>query len=334
MTSSVGVSFAEGVAAQEAAADPPPPPGPPPPPAEPPKEEAPPEKVTLEETPEAPPKKTELVPEKVTLEETPEPAPVRPRATTPPAARTRPKTRASEPERRREAAPEEVPAVVPEPPEARTEEPETKSKKDDDGDGLLGPFRIGPIVGVGLPGIVSFGGLIKVTRYFGAGINIGLIPAIRVSFYGEAELSYQEYDAYGRIFPFGGMVFVGAGVGYATMSGHVRARYDTTAYQSQVPGLPNPVFIDSEGSVKTLVLTPMIGLLHTFKSGFTFGLDVGAQLPIAPSESHFATTLPPSTPQQVIDQYVTPGNRKVLDTLDTVGRTILPTVNLRIGWLL
>jgi hypothetical protein len=230
--------------------------------------------------------------------------------------------------------------VTPEPSEERAarepEEREPKPKKDDDdnGNGVLGPFRIGPIVGIGLPGIVSFGGMIKITRYVGAGINIGLIPAIRISFYGEAELSYQEYDAYGRIFPFGGMVFAGAGVGYATMSGHVRASYNTSAYQAQVPGLPNPVFIDSEGSVKTLVLTPQIGILHTFKSGFTVGIDVGAQVPIAPSESHFATTLPPGTPQQVIDQYITPGNKKVQDTLDTVGRTILPTFNLRIGWLL
>jgi len=35
-----------------------------------------------------------------------------------------------------------------------------------------------------------------------------------------------------------------------------------------------------------------------------------------------------------VDRFVTPNDRKVQDTLDKVGRTILPTLNLRAGWLL
>ena len=64
-----------------------------------------------------------------------------------------------------------------------------KEEDDDDTDGIFGPFRIGGLVGVGLPSVVSFGGAIKLTRYFGACLNIGLIPTIRISLYGEADLS-------------------------------------------------------------------------------------------------------------------------------------------------
>src|SRR5437773_10246817 len=107
--------------------------------------------------------------------------------------------------------------------------------------------------------------MIKLTRYVGAGLNVGLIPAIKLSLYGQAELSYQEYDLYGRLFPFGGSLFVGAGVGYATMKGNFKSTVDVS---SVAPAL-SPLTISSEGSVRTLVLTPTIGLLHTFGPGFT-----------------------------------------------------------------
>jgi hypothetical protein len=215
--------------------------------------------------------------------------------------------------------------------------PNTKpsgAEKEEDTDGIFGPFRIGGLVGVGLPSVLSFGGAIKLTRYFGAGLNIGLIPTIRISLYGEAELAYQEYDIYGRIFPFGGMFFVGAGVGYATIKGSLRNSYDVRAYQNLAPDLPDELFVESEASVRTLVLTPQIGLQHTFGSGFTVGIDAGAQVPLAPSEIEFDTKLPPGIPKPVIDQYVEPNNEKVRDTLDTIGRAIVPTLNLRVGWLL
>ena len=116
-------------------------------------------------------------------------------------------------------------------------------------------------------------------------MNIGLIPTIRISLYGEAELSYQEYDIYGRLFPFGTMFFVGAGAGYATMTGSFKSSYDVRAYQNLAPGLPDRLFVESRGSVRTLVLTPQIGLQQTWGSGFTLGIDLGLQIPLAPSRN-------------------------------------------------
>jgi hypothetical protein len=189
-------------------------------------------------------------------------------------------------------------------------------------------------VGVGLPSVLSFGGAIKLTRYLGAGLNVGLIPTIKISLYGDAKLSYQEYDIYGRLFPFGGMFFVGAGVGYATITGSFKSSHDVRAYQSVAPDLPDTLVVESKGSVRTLVLTPQIGLQKTFGSGFTLGIDAGLQVPLAPSEIHFSTQLPPEVPQEVIDKYVKPNQEKVRDTLETIGRATVPTLNLRIGWLL
>jgi len=293
-----------------------------PPPVKPPKKkDVAPADITLEVTPEAPKKKAHP-PKKHPKADSPEPPPEKePQAAVPP-----------------KDAQRSVPPSNEKPEEGDKEKSKDDKSKKDDGEGLLGPFRIGIILGTGLPSILSFGGMIKLTRYFGAGVNVGLIPAIRLAYYGEAELAYQEYDIYARIFPFGGALFAGAGVGYAHVAGRFNAPpFNTSPYQNMVPPgvvLPNPIYVTNEASVRVMVLTPTIGLLHTFGSGFTIGIDAGAQIPIAPSETSFDTKLPPSVPQPVIDQFVEPNNQKVRDTLDTMSRTIIPTLNLRVGWLI
>lgn len=190
-------------------------------------------------------------------------------------------------------------------------------------------------MGVGLPNLLSFGGTAKLTRYLGGGINIGLIPTVKISYYGEATLSYQEYDIYGRLYPFGGMFFLGAGVGYETVKGKIKTTLDPSTFG--IPGLPTADIL-SEASVKTMVLTPQIGIFHTWGSGFSLGLDVGAQVPIAPSKVNITTTLPSQANDPLIkaqaDQYVADNEQKVRDSLEKIGRTIIPTINFRIGWLL
>ncbi|HVJ14957.1 MAG TPA: hypothetical protein VM686_05935 [Polyangiaceae bacterium] len=86
--------------------------------------------------------------------------------------------------------------------------------------------------------------------------------------------------------------------------------------------------------MKTLVLTPTIGFFHTFGSGFSIGMDTGIQLPIAPSEVEFERDDIEGLPPELVNQYLTPADEAVKDTLETVGRTPLPTFNLRLGWIL
>ena len=201
-------------------------------------------------------------------------------------------------------------------------------EKTNDDEGLFGPFRIGFLIGTGLPDLLNLGGQIKLTRYFGTGVNVGIIPTVKLSFYGEAKLAYQEYDLYGHIYPFGGAFFLGAGVGYATMKGSLANSYPVPVPFNVAYG--NSVAVDSQGSVRTLVLTPQIGLLKTFGPGFSIGLDVGAQVPIAPSKIDSTTHAPSFIPQDQIKPY----DDKVRSTLTTIGRQVLPTFNFKIGWLL
>jgi hypothetical protein len=196
------------------------------------------------------------------------------------------------------------------------------------------------LLGTGLPDVLNLGGTIKLTPYFGAGINVGLIPSIHLSLYGDATVSYQEYDLYGHIHPFGGSFFFGAAVGYATMSGTFNQTYNATDFMLPATIFPTSVTVNSQASVRTLVLTPQIGFLHTFGSGFSLGIDAGLQMPLAPSQIKYTTQVSPASVQTACSQVPeckqdeSTSEDKVRGTLNTIGRTMLPTFNLRIGWLL
>jgi hypothetical protein len=219
-----------------------------------------------------------------------------------------------------------------------TEPPQQDSpstEKNDETHGVFGPFRIGPVIGVGLPAFLSFGGAIKLTKYFGAGINYGIVPTLQFAYYGDATVSYQGVDIYGHIHPFGGGFFLGAAIGYA----HVRGTYTDTFDISQyapvpIPGVDLEAFdYTSEATMQTLVLTPELGYFYTFKSGFTLGVEAGLQIPVAPSEIRFKSHVDDDIPDPVVDQFVTPTDERVQETLERVGQTILPTIGIKMGWL-
>jgi hypothetical protein len=240
-------------------------------------------------------------------------------------------------------APEKAPAAAPVSSDAPLAAPSNTPKPDDkkppeesldaSKDGLFGPFRIGVLFGAGLPSFFAFSGEIRLTRYFGAGVSFGFIPDMHFSYYGQATVSYQDYGIYAHLHPFGGGFLLGAEVGYAHANGSYTASYNV----SQLAALGGPSSIDmtTTGSVQTLILTPEIGYVFTWPAGFTFGFDVGAQIPIAPSSVSLQDhVVAGGVPQSYIDSYLDSDRKKVRDTLEKVGQTVLPAFHLRIGWLL
>ncbi len=101
-----------------------------------------------------------------------------------------------------------------------------------------------------------------------------------------------------------------------------------------MPGLPTSVDYSSTGTVKTLVLTPEIGYFKTFGSGFSIGVDFGVQVPIAPSEVSFQRKVSSGLPDTLVDQLLAPEDEKVKSTLEKLGRTVLPALHVRMGFLL
>jgi hypothetical protein len=219
---------------------------------------------------------------------------------------------------------------------------EVSRHEDEDKDEGTDQFKIGPVIGTGIPSVFSFGGTLKLTRFLGGGINVGLIPTVKLSYYGDATLSYQHYDIYGRLYPFGGGFFLSGGAGYATVDGTLTSTKTIT-----INGVTGTFNYNSKGSVRTLMLTALIGYFYTTSIGFSFGIDAGAQIPIAPSEvkngSTHSVTASMSGPagdvarmlaEAQADDIVKKTDASIHDSLEKIGRSTIPTVNLRIGWIL
>ena len=218
---------------------------------------------------------------------------------------------------------------------ATKEPPNPDAEKKDDQNGLLGPVRIGPLVGVGLPGLLAFGGMLKLTRYFAAGVDVGIIPNLAFKFYGDASVAYQGYDLYGHIHPFGNSFYIGAAIGYA----HMTATYEETEkippeYAALFPELGSSITYTSEATMRTLVLSPSLGFFQIFKSGFCFGVGAGLQIPVAPSEIAYNSRTDPDLPEQVKDQLLSSTDQVVKDTLESVGQSLIPRFEIRMGWML
>lgn len=193
--------------------------------------------------------------------------------------------------------------------------------------------RFGVLLGGGLPTLLSVGGIVKITDYFGVGVTYGVIPNVTLPVAGEATIGYQQYELYGRVYPFGGAFFLGAGIGYVTVEGKHERTVDISAYANKNPGLPSSVSYEGSGSMKTLVLSPAFGFLKRFDPGFTVGVDFAAVLPIAPSDIELKRKLSEAVPDQVVDQYFKQYDEDINDTLEFIGRTPLPAVNVRLGWI-
>lgn len=219
--------------------------------------------------------------------------------------------------------------------DAPADKNDEKVEPSDETHGVFGPFRIGPVIGVGLPAFLSFGGAIKLTKYFGAGINYGIVPTLQFAYYGDATVAYQGVDIYGHIHPFGGGFFLGAAIGYAHVRGTYTDTFDISEYAPvPIPGVDLKSFdYTSEATMQTLVLTPELGYFYTFKSGFTLGVEAGLQIPVAPSEIEFKSHVDDDIPDEVVNRFVTPTDERVQETLERVGQTILPTIGIKMGWL-
>jgi len=188
---------------------------------------------------------------------------------------------------------------------------------------------------VGLPSLINVGGVIKLTRYFAAGLNVGIAPNVKFAYYGDATVLYHAYSVYAHVHPFGGGFYLGASVGYALAKGTAEQSIALPPELSAVyPGLTGPITLKSSGRVQTMVLTPELGYFYTFKVGFSIGIGAGLQLPIAASDVHFDESVSADVPAEVLKQYLDPTARAVKDTLDRVGQAIIPTVGLSVGWLL
>lgn len=165
--------------------------------------------------------------------------------------------------------------------------------------------RIGVLGGVGFPRPIAVEGLADLGGVFAVGAEYGVLPAVTID---GVRTSLWSLAVDARVFPLRGPFFVALRAG------------------RQHVGATTQVSIESLGSALEVLsldawfFNPRVGVLWTSRAGLAFGFDVGIQIPVGPSIS---STLPLS---------LYPSAQR---TIDTLGKSVLPTVDLlRVGLLL
>jgi hypothetical protein len=139
---------------------------------------------------------------------------------------------------------------------------------------------------------------------FGGGIVPGVIGSAMLSAVGVhgGALTSWSTEAGLALHPFGGSFFLGATAGHLSLS-------------ASAPTALGAVNI----SANTLYLTPRLGWLAVWDSGFTLGFEAGAQLPLGPN-------------------VVVTGPSSVVAKVESLSRSIaalpLPTAAVKLGFLL
>lgn len=137
--------------------------------------------------------------------------------------------------------------------------------------GLLGSVRAGPTVGVGAPDGVRLGMFAKWRGLLGGGVAVSLLPETSIPGV-DAKVVRASGEAFARVHPFRGALFLGVAGGYAQTKGtagetkmafHQRQRIETHAYASAI------------------YVAPQVGLQWMHSSGLTIGFDVGVEIPVA-----------------------------------------------------
>lgn len=186
---------------------------------------------------------------------------------------------------------------------ARAEEREPESSKDRSlGFGLLG--------GVGFPRVLAAEALIRVDRRLTLGAEYGVFP--KTSF---GEVSATSYGIAGsaRVFPFRGSGFflgIKGGQQHIGVAGTVSATLNGFTLSAR-----------ESMSIDAWFVNPNVGYMVMSDSGFALAVSMGVQIPLS---SEVATSWPNGT--QVASA--------IENTASSIGRTVLPTVDLlRLGFV-
>jgi len=155
----------------------------------------------------------------------------------------------------------------PAPPPALAPDADVPAESREEG-GIFGPLRVGPLAGVSVPRPLSVALFMKYKRAVGLGLEYSVLPTLTVD-----GVSVHASAIAGdlRWFILDSPVFLGVGMGVQSLKGAATiSGYSGSADASKV------------------FVTPRIGMLWTFASGFSIGADAGIELVV----SHDETVVP------------------------------------------
>ena len=188
------------------------------------------------------------------------------------------------------------PSIAVRPPKRQRDSAKQKNEKE--------PVQFGFLAGVGFPRPIGAEVLLKIADTVTLGGEYSVMPATTV---GAVTVGYRAYAFDLRIHPLKGAFFIGAKLlrQHLDSNGTVTNTTTGTSYSGSM-------------TVDTWFVNPRMGLLWTWSSGFSLGMDAGLQIPMSHTESLSVPALPPGTELP----------SSVTSVPDTFGKKVLPTVTL------
>ena len=196
----------------------------------------------------------------------------------------------------------------PEPPDTVTEKPSVYTK-----DGLLGPVRLGPTVGIGAPDGLRFGLFTTWKGLLGAGGALSLIPTFGVPQASPAQVSRFSGEGFLRVHPFRGAFFAGLAGGVAKTEG--------STSMLAVKGEPASSRVALRASAAAVYLAPHLGFRWMLPFGMTVGFDAGVEIPVASSKAEFNARAQGETQDL-------PGKGKIATAMNYAASKPIPVLHL------
>ncbi len=169
---------------------------------------------------------------------------------------------------------------------------------------LLGPARLGALVGIGAPSPFSGQIVFKYKDLIGFNSELSFLPEFKLPIKETFYLEQNQIDFSGRVYPFRGMFFLGCGVGLQQIT-------IKNNYQSNNP---------SSTDINNVFISPRLGILHRFNGGFSLGMDLGALIP-------FSSSIRRTNSEKEIP-------KEVYNISDAVEKTPIPFIHLlQIGYI-
>ena len=170
-------------------------------------------------------------------------------------------------------------AVVVAPASARadTSEPREEGVSVYKKDGLLGPVRFGPTVGVGAPDGLRFGLFVKYRGIVSVGGAFSILPDMTIPGL-DAQLLRASGEAFVRVHPFRGAFYVGVSGGYVQTKGTL-AQERLAFRQVQK--------VETHAYASAGYIAPHLGFQWQLPFGLTLGCDAGVEIPLGGREPTF-----------------------------------------------
>jgi hypothetical protein len=163
----------------------------------------------------------------------------------------------------------------------------------------------GFLAGVGFPRPLALEGLVDFHRMISLGGEYAAMPKAT---FANLDVSLWSVGATVRLHPAQNAFFLGLRAGYQHVDVGTMLTIDRGTASERV-------------SIGTGFLNPRVGVLFTWKSGFSIGFDAGVQLPVTTTVS---TTLPSGTVAEA----------RAIGAAGSFGRNAIPTIDpLRIGFV-